>query len=60
MRIVVHTAPRCRGPAHARQRTDRDRFDQETLAIGTAPTTEKERSPKSRGFRPLMRKRESR
>jgi hypothetical protein len=48
MRTVVDTAPRCRGPAHAGQGTDRDRFDQETLAIGKGLTTVKERSHRSR------------
>jgi hypothetical protein len=60
MRTVVDTAPRCRGPAHAGQGTDRERFDQEPLAIGTGLTGVKERSARSRGLVPLMRKRESR
>jgi hypothetical protein len=60
MRTAAYTSPLCRGPAHAGQGTDGDRFDQETLAIGTGLTTVKERPPKSRGLRPLMRNRESR
>ena len=57
MRTVAPTAPRCRGPAVAGQGTDRDRFDQETLAFGTGLTTVKGQSPRSSGLRPLMRKR---
>jgi hypothetical protein len=60
MRTAAYTSPRCRGPANVGEGTDRDRFDQETLAIGTGLTTVKERSHRSRGLRPLMRKRESR
>jgi hypothetical protein len=44
MRTVVDSAPGCRGPAHADEGTGCDRFDQEPLAIGTSPTTVKERS----------------
>jgi hypothetical protein len=43
MRTLADTAPRCRGPAHDDDRgTDCDCFDQETLAIGTRPTTVKD------------------
>jgi hypothetical protein len=35
IRTVVDTTPRRLGPVHADQGTDCDRFDQETLAIGT-------------------------
>jgi hypothetical protein len=53
MPTAAYTTPRCRGPAHAGQGTDGDRFDQETVAIGTRLTGEKERSRRSRGLRQL-------
>jgi hypothetical protein len=61
MRTVVDTAPRRLGLVHADQGTDCDRFDQETLAIGTGLTTVKERSAGHswlRSLRTLMRQRE--
>ena len=51
MRTLADTAPQCRGPARDDDRgTDCDCFDQETLAIGTRPTTVKEVPARIRGI----------